>query len=338
MGSFGIALPLGWLFLLILGGLFHWVNYSLNFNWNFYFCWLVAIFVTVHFLQLAPCLAASVKKDRDMGILQTLRLTPGGPFKAQLFKILVCTAPYILGWLVISVSTSLLCLFSPSFDGEIAGLGLILSFLSIVSAAFGGVFWGSFYNMSSDSCASSLRKLILFLIVASYGAIRFGHISQLESFLIISSLVFVLWHKSINFFQRDLSWAVALLCICLSYLPAVRCSSLPLLYSVNPVCLSLGPLYSMDSLAMTGNNQASRWAYPVLQSQFNSDESTSLNDLLEIYSSSSEIVRRQINNRIKEEAELSMFGGFLSCIFSAFFLGMVAFINLYCSLDFEAEN
>ncbi|MGM9998177.1 MAG: hypothetical protein ACI38Q_02095 [Candidatus Bruticola sp.] len=336
--SWETALPLIWLFCILGGMLANLIGYNFSFNWNLCFCWLTAVVTSVHFFKLAPSLAASVKKDRDMGILQTLSITPGGSFKSQLFKIIVYIAPYLLGWLIIAISTAVFCIFSPCIDFEIAGLGLSLSFFSIFSAASWGFFWGIFCKLSFSHCASSLRWLTIFLLGASYISVLLMKISQLESFFIIISLALVFWHKSVHFFLRGLPLVAALLCIAISYTPAVGYGTLPILDMSNPVRLSLGPLYSLDSRAMTDKNQASRWAYPILRSQFHDQASTSLNGLLRTYASSSDLVKRQVNNRIREEAEVCLLGGFLSCVFNALFCGVAAFFSLFYCSGYESGN
>ena len=302
-------LPIFWLLYLIWSlGLAWEGSYHPVISCSHMLCWLTAAFILGQYLGLAPRLATSICSDRRLGIYKMLSITPGGCYRSLALKLLAFSLPYLIEWLVLSLSGAVFCMLIPELNAEIVLASSVYSLISLVLATFLGAWWGMSFQKAPDQCAASLRKLLLTAAVGAYCLHNFWHFSQTETILVLCSLLIVLWSGSIRIFWSEFSITLALLLIGLSFLPSVGRSNWPLEDCFNPVRVSLAGMYALDREALHTNNLASDSAYFILREHLvGSQESPYLSQLLHLYDSASQLIQEQIYAQVRSEAEVYLF-------------------------------
>ncbi|GEM_PF-2786707 len=315
------ALPIFWLLYLV---------------WNFYLvlegryipiiscsrmlCWLIAIFIVGQYWGLAPRLAFSVYSDRCYGIYKMLSITPRGCYKSLAFKLLAFSAPYLIEWLLLSFSSMVFCLLLPGLNAEIVLAASVYSLLSLITATFLGAWWGMSFQNAPNKCAASLRKLLLIALVGAYCLHNFFHFSQVETVLVLSGLLLILWNRTVRILFSEFSVTLALLLIGFSFIPTIAHSDYPLEDCLNPIRVSFAGMYALDREALQSDNWASNSAYFVLREHLvGNQESPYLSQLLHLYNGASQVSQEQIYAQVRGEAEIYLLR---SCVVSS----IVAFV------------
>lgn len=335
-----VILPLFWLFYLIWG---LWITSDgssrLVISCSHMLCWLTAVFIACHYLCLAPRLAASVCYDRSSGIYKMLNITPSGCSQSLIFKIMAFSAPYWVEWLLFSLGNVVFCFFTSVLNAEIALAASIYSLLSLMTAVSLGTWWGVAFQNMPDKCAASLRKLLLMTVVGIYCLNNFFAFSQIETVLVLCSLLLILWSKSVRIFLSEISIILALLAISLSFVPAIGHSSWPLGDCLNPIRVSLVGMYALDREALQTDNLASSSAYPILREHLTgAHNDPTLRQLLNLYGGSSQVSREQIYAQVRSESELYLFRSFVTNLTVAAILLIGTCLMLASYLRFDSNK
>lgn len=298
-------------------------------------CWLTAIFIIGQYWGLAPRLASSVCSDRCCGIYKMLCITPGGYYRSFILKFLAFSAPYLIEWLLLYFSSVVFCWLIPNLNAEIVLAASVYSLLSLMTAACLGVWWGISFQNAPDKCANSLRKLLLTAAVGAYCLHNFWHFSQIETVLVLSGLLLILWRGSIRIFFSEFSVALALLLISLSFMPLIIHSDSPLEDCLNPVRVSLAGMYALDRESLQSDNWASDSAYFVLREHLvGNKESPNLSQLLHLYNGASQVSQEQIYAQVRGEAEIYLFQSCAASLIAAFILAVSTCLTLSLRLRF----
>ncbi len=299
-------LPIFWSLYLVWSFCLAWEgSYQPVISCSHMLCWLTAAFILGQYLGLAPRLAASICSDRRLGIYKMLSVTPRGCCRSLSLKLLAFSAPYLIEWCLLSLSGAIFCMFTPELNAEIVLASSIYSLLSLLVATFGGTWWGISFQNTSDKCTASLRKLLITAAVGAFCLHNFWHFSQMETVLVLCSLLIILWSGSIRIFWSDFSITLALLLIGLSFVPSIGHSDWPLEDCFNPVRVSLAGMYALDREALHSDNLASDGAYSILREHLvGSQESPYLSQLLHLYNEASQVSQEQIYAQVRSEAEI----------------------------------
>lgn len=296
-------------------------------------CWLTAIFIAGQYWGLAPRLASSVCSDSCCGIYKMLRLTPRGCYRSLILKFLAFSAPYLIEWFLFSFSSVAFCLLLSNLNAEIVLAACVYSLLSLMLAACLGVWWGISFQNVPDKCAASLRKLLLTAAVVAYFLHNFWNFSQIETVLVLSGLLLVLWNGTIRIFFCEFSVALALLLVSLSFVPTIIRSNVPLEDCFNPIRVSLAGMYALDRESLQSANLASDSAYFVLREHLvGNQESPYLSQLLHLYNRASQVSQEQIYAQVRGEAEIYLFKSCAASFIAALVLAVSTCLMLWLRL------